>query len=186
MKTIQHNNQELDLGQLVKGLKREDTRYLALTNSFKWIMWVLAPLYFLLFLIGVIAGRPEIDKIGFLFFSLGFLSFALLFNSLYKEYKSIDYGVSTMEMLRKAVGRYALWQPKTYLTIIPMLLCALGFSFTAQRGFPFADREMRILVAFVSIFLILCCGVLVGYFIWRKRQKPLRDKALAILKEMGE
>ena len=186
MKTMQHNNQEFDLEQLVKGLKGEDARYLALTNSAKWIMWVLSPLYFLLFLAGVIVDRPEFDKIGFLFFSLSFLSFALLFNSLHKEYKAVDYGVSTLEMLRKAVGRYALWQPKTYLTIIPMLLCALGFSFTAQRGFPFAGREMRILVAFGSIFLILCCGALVGYFIWRKHQKPLRDKALIILNEMGE
>ena len=186
MKTMRHNHQDLDLEQLVKGLKREDTRYLALTNSFKWIMWVLAPLYFLLFLIGVIADLPEIDKIGFLFFSMGFLSFALLFNSLYKEYKFIDYGVSTLEMLRKAVGRYALWQPKTYLTIIPMLFSALGFSFTAQRGFPFAGLEMRILVAFGSILLIFCCGALVGYFIWRKHQKPLRDKALIILKDMEE
>lgn len=186
MKTIQHNNQEYDLEQLVRGLKREDTRYLTLTNSFKWIMWVLAPLYFLLFLIGAIVDRLEIDKIGFLFFSLGFLSFALLLNSLDKEYKTIDYGVSTLEMLRKAVSRYALWQLSTYLTIIPMLLCALGFSFTAQRGFPFAGQEMRVLVAFGSILLILCCGALVGYFIWRKHQKPLRDKALAILKEMGE
>ncbi|MEI7423915.1 MAG: hypothetical protein WCK18_17570 [Prolixibacteraceae bacterium] len=186
MKTIQHNNQEFDLEQLARGLKGEDTRYLTLTNSFKWIMWVLAPLYFIIFLIGVIVDRPEIDKIGFLFFSLGFLSFALLFNSLHKEYKSIDYGVSTLEMLRKAVSRYALWQPKTYLTIIPMLFCALGFSFTAQRGFPFAGQEIRILVAFGSILLFFSCGVLVGYLIWRKRQKPLRDKALAILMEMGE
>ena len=183
---MNYNNQELDMEQLVKGLKREDTRYLALTNSAKWIMWVLAPLYFLIFLAGVIVDRPEIDKIGFLFFSLSFLSFALLFNSLSKEYKSVDYGVSTVEMLRKAAGRYALWQPKTYLTIIPMLFSALGFSFTAQRGFPFAGLEMRILVAFGSILLILCCGALVGYFIWRKHQKPLRDKALTILKEMGE
>lgn len=183
---MQRNNQEFDLGQLVRGLKNEDARYLALTNSSKWIMWVLAPLYFIIFLIGVIIDRPEIDKIGFLFFSLGFLSFALLFNSLYKEYKDIDYGVSTLEMLRKAVSRYALWQPKTYLTIIPMLFCALGFSFTAQRGFPFADQSIRILVAFGSILLILSCSALVGYFIWRKRQKPLRDKALAILTEMGE
>lgn len=186
MKANQYNNQELDLAELVKGLKREDSRYLALTNSSKWIMWILTPLYFLIFLVGVIADRPEIDKIGFLFFSLSFLSFALLFNSLHKEYKCVDYGVSTLEMLRKAVSRYSLWQPKTYLTIIPMLFCALGFSFTAQRGFPFAGQEMRILVAFGSIFLILCCSALVGYFIWRKRQKPLRDKALIILKEMGE
>jgi len=185
MKTVQYNSQQFDLENLVRGLQREDSRYLALTNSFKWIMWVLSPLYFLLFLAGVIVDRPEIDKIGFLFFSLAFLTFALLFNSLHKEYKAVDYGVSTLEMLRKAVGRYALWHPKTYLTIIPMLFSALGFSFTAQRGFPFASQEMRILVAFGSILLFLCCGALVGYFIWRKHQKPLRDKALTILKEMG-
>jgi hypothetical protein len=185
MKTMQHNSQQFDLENLARGLQREDSRYLALTNSFKWIMWVLSPLYFLLFLVGVIVDRPEFDKIGFLFFSLAFLSFALLFNSLHKEYKAVDYGVSTLEMLRKAVVRYALWHPKTYLTIIPMLFSALGFSFTAQRGFPFASQEMRILVAFGSILLMLCCGVLVGYFIWRKHQKPLRDKALIILKEMG-
>lgn len=186
MKTIQCNNQEFDLDQLVSGLKKEDARYLGLTNSSKWIMWILAPLYFLIFLIGAFVDRLDISKIGFLFFSLGFLSFALLFRSLHKEYKAIDYGVSTLEMLRKAVCRYALWQTKTYLTIIPMLLCAIGFSFSAQRGFPFADQSVRILVALGSILLILSCSALVGYFIWRKRQKPLRDKALATLKEMGE
>lgn len=185
MKTIPHNNQEIDIEQLVKELEREDTRYLALTGSSKWIMRVLTITYFLIFLIGIIVDRPEIDKIGFLFFSLGFLSFALLFKSLHSEYKAVDYGVPTMEMLRKAASRYALWQPKTYLTIIPVLLCALGFSFTAQRGFPFEDQSMRILVGFGSILLLLSCSALVGYFIWRKRQKPLRDKALAMLQEMG-
>jgi len=185
MKPMQYNNQEIDIEKLAKDLEKEDTRYLALTSSFKWIMWVLAPVYFIIFLIGIIVDRPEIDKIGFLFFSLGFLSFALLFKSLHREYKAVDYGVPTLEMLRKAASRYALWQPKTYLTIIPVLLCALGFSFTAQRGFPFEDQSMRILVGFGSILLLLSCSALVGYFIWRKRQKPLRDKALAILQEMG-
>ena len=186
MKSMQQNNQELDLQQLVSGLKSEDSRYLGMTNSFKWIMWVLSPLYFLIFLVGVFVDRPEIDKIGFLFFSLGFFLFALVFKSLHAEYKAVDYGISTMEMLRKAARRYALWQSKTYLTIIPVLLCAIGFSFTAQRGFPYESQSLRILVAFGSILLILSCSALVGYFIWRKRQKPLRDKALAILEEMGE
>ena len=186
MKTEQLYKQEFDLEQLVKGLKKEDTRYLGLTKSFKWIMWVLAPFYFLFFVLGMIIDHPEIDKVGFLFFSLGFLAFALLFNSLHREYKSVDYGVSTMEMLRKAAERYALWQTKTYLTIIPILLIALGFSFGAQKMFPFANQAVRILVGFGSILALLFCSALIGYFIWRNRQKPLRDKALALLKEMGE
>ena len=136
MKTEQLYKLEFDLEQFVKGLKKEDSRYLGLTKSFKMIMWVLAPLYFLIFVLGMIIDHPEIDKFGFLFFSLGFLAFALLFNSLYNEYKSIDYGVSTIEMLRNVVNRYSLWQTKTYLTIIPSLLCAIGFSFSAQKGLP--------------------------------------------------
>lgn len=184
METIQQNIQEIDLGQLVMDLKREDTRYLSLTGSFKWIMWVLAILYCLIFIAGIILDRPDIDRFGFLFFSFGFLSFALLFKSLHKEYKSVDYGVSTMEMLRKATDRYALWQTKTYLTIIPMIFSAIGFSFTSQRGFPFEDQSMRVLVAFACILMLLCCSAIIGYLIWRKRQKPLRDKALAILEEM--
>jgi hypothetical protein len=184
METIQQNIQEIDLGQLVMDLKREDTRYLSLTGSFRWIMWGFAILYFLKFIGGIILDRPDIERFGFLFFSFGFLSFALLFKSLHKEYKSVDYGVSTMEMLRKATVRYAFWQTKTYLTIIPMIFSAIGFSFTSQRGFPFEDQSMRVLVAFASIMLLLSCSALIGYYVWRKRQKPLRDKALAILEEM--
>ena len=186
MKTENYYKQEFDMEQFVKGLKKEDSRYLGLTKSFKMIMWVLAPLYFLIFILGMIIDHTEIDKFGFLFFSLGFLAFALLFNSLYNEYKSIDYGVSTIEMLRNVVKRYSLWQTKTYLTIIPALLCAIGFSFSAQKGFPFEDQTMRILVGFGSILFILCCSGFVGYLIWRKRQKPLRDKALELIREMGE
>ena len=186
MKTEQLYKLEFDLEQFVKGLKKEDSYSLGLTKSFKMIMWVLAPLYFLIFVLGMIIDHPEIDKFGFLFFSLGFLAFALLFNSLYNEYKSIDYGVSTIEMLRNVVNRYSLWQTKTYLTIIPSLLCAIGFSFSAQKGFPFEDQTMRILVGFGSILFVLCCSGFVGYLIWRKRQKPLRDKALELIREMGE
>ena len=186
MKSELHYQQEFDMEQFVKGLRKEDTRYLSLTNNFKWIMYVLAPFYFLIFVLGMIIDHPEIDKFGFLFFALGFLAFALLFKSLYNEYNSIDYGVSTIDMLRHAAKRYELWQTKTYLTIIPALLCAMGFSFSAQKGFPFEALSTRILVGFGSILFVLCCSGLVGYFIWRKRQKPLRDKALALLQEMGE
>jgi len=184
METMQNSKREFDLEQLVKGLKKEDTRYLELTNLFKWIMCIFAPFYFLLFLLGLIFDDIEIGKIGFLFFSLGFLSFALLFRGLHHEYKSIDYGVSTLEMLRKAAKRYELWQLKTYLTIIPVLLIAIGFSFSAEKGFPFPDQNVRILVAFCSILVITCCSFFIGYLIWRIRQKPLRDKALSLLREI--
>ena len=45
------NTPNLDLNQLIEGLRREDDRNPHLTNRFKWIMWVFAPLYFIFFLI---------------------------------------------------------------------------------------------------------------------------------------
>jgi cbb3-type cytochrome oxidase subunit 3 len=184
MKNMQ-NNQEFNLELFVKGLKSEDTRNLGMTNSFQWIMWILAPVYFLLFLLRIIE-HPEIGEIGFLFFSLGFLAFALLFKSLHKDYKDIDYGIPTMEMLRNVVHRYAFWQTKTFRGIIPALLCALGFSFSGQRLFPFDSQGIRILAAFGTIMIFIFFSAFIGYLIWRKRQKPIRDQAIIMLQDMGD
>lgn len=186
MKTNQLTRQEIDLEELVKELKSEDTRNQRLTHTFKWFMWVLSPVYLLIFLIGIVVDRPELDKFGILFFSLGFLLFGLLYNRLNKEYRTIDYGVSTLEMLRKAVSRYAFWQTKTYLVILPVLLFVLGFSFSMQKELPFENQTVRFLAALGTILFIFGCAILFGYYYWRKRQKPLRDKALAILREVGE
>lgn len=186
MDNIKQNNQEPDLTQLVKGLQKEDSHYLALINTLSWFNWILSPLYLLIFLFDTNFGHPEIDEVGNLFISLGFMAFALLFRSLKKEYKSVDYGVSTMEMLRKAANRYSLWQAKTYLAIIPALLISAGLSFIEEKIFSFDDQAKRILAAFGISLIILIFSSLIGYFIWRKSQKPLRDKALEILKEFEE
>ncbi|MBC8004179.1 MAG: hypothetical protein H7X84_01805, partial [Verrucomicrobia bacterium] len=120
METINQKTQEISLEKLVQGLKNEDTRNLKLTSGFMGVMWVLAPIYLLLSIIRMITETPSLDNLGFVFFSLGFFAFGLLFRSLKKEYQSVDYGISTVEMLRKAASRYKFWQLKTYLTIIPM------------------------------------------------------------------
>ena len=44
------NTPNLDLNQLIEGLRREDDRNMHLTNRFKWLMWIFAPLYFCFFL----------------------------------------------------------------------------------------------------------------------------------------
>ena len=58
-------------------------------------------------------------------------------------------------MLRKAAKRHELWQAKTYLIIIPVLLISIGFSFSSQKFFPFANQVVRLLVAFRSIHSVL-------------------------------
>lgn len=184
METINQKTQEMSLEKLVQGLKNEDTSNLKLTTGFAWGMWLLAPIYLLLAIIQMIRETPSLDNLGFIFFSLGFFAFGLLFWSLKKDYQSVDYGISTVEMLRKAASRYKFWQLKTYLTIIPMLLVCLATSFSLQDRIPIPHVMTRITLVFVGYFLILCIGIFIGYLVWRKKQKPLRENALAMLKEM--
>lgn len=184
METIQNNKTNLDLDQLVKGFQKEDSRNLKMTRSFTILMWVLAPLYFFLAIVGMILDDPSFDQLGFLFFSLGFLAFGFLFKSLQRDYKSVDYGISTIEMLRKAAKRYKLWQLKTYLTIIPVALISVAASLTIQKVIPHPDLAVRLLIVFSGYILIMIVAFFIGYLIWRSRQKPLRDKALQLLSEI--
>jgi hypothetical protein len=184
METNKNNNQELDIEQLVRSLEHEDTRNLGMTLRFKWIMFIMAPFYFLIFTGRIILEPYKLDQLGFLFFSLGFVGFALLFRSLHQEYKSVDYGISTVEMLTKAANRYRLWQRKTYLTIVPVILICFATSFSLEHLIPNPDQTTRLLIVFFGYLVTLCLAFFIGYIVWSKRQKPLRDKALALLAEM--
>lgn len=183
METIQNKNANFDINQLVTGLQKEDYRNENISRNFKIIMWVMAPLYLLISGMKLISDGPSLDQMGFLFFSMGFLVFGFLFRSLHQDYKSVDYGISTIEMLKKAAHRYKLWQTKTYLTIIPCSLIGIATSFGIQDIVPHPDLTIRLLVVFTAYFAVMSIAFFIGYLIWRYRQKPLRDKALELLAE---
>ena len=179
------NTPNLDLNQLIEGLRREDDRNMHLTNRFKWLMWIFAPLYFCFFLFLIYDGESLLKEIGFFFFSASFLFFALIFRNLNNEYKTVDYGIPTTEMLRKAAQRYEIWQTKTAKAVSPAILAAIGVSLTSEEMIPnIDDTKLRIALAFGAYLLLLCAGFGVGYLIWYKRQKPLRDHALRLLEEL--
>lgn len=179
------NTPNLDLNRLIEGLRREDDRNMHLTNRFKWLMWIFAPLYFCFFLFLLYEGESVLKEIGFFFFSASFLFFAMVFRNLNNEYKSVDYGIPTTEMLRKAAQRYEIWQTKTAKAMLPAFLAAIGVSLTSEEMIPnIDDTKIRIALAFGAYLLLLGVGFGIGYLIWRKRQKPLRDHALLLLTEL--
>jgi hypothetical protein len=184
METNQNNKTNFDLDKLVKGLEKEDSRNLKMTSNFTILMWVLSPLYFFLAIVVLIIDNPSIDQLGFFFFSLGFLAFGFLFKSLQKDYKSVDYGIPTLEMLRNAAKRYKWWQLKTYLTIVPVALISVAASLTIQRAIPHPNLSTRLLIVFSGYIVVMIVAIFIGYLIWRKRQKPLRDKALQLLTDI--
>ncbi len=183
METIQNKNAFIDLNQLVSGLQKEDSRQENISKNFKLMMLFMGPLYFIIAVIIFISEGFTFDQLGFLFTSLGLLAFGILFKILHAAYKSVDYGIPTIEMLKKAVYRYQLWQTKTYLTIIPILLIGIGTSFSIQDLISHTDLIMRLLIVFTGYVVVIIIAFFIGYLIWRYRQKPLRDKALELLEE---
>jgi hypothetical protein len=183
MKT-EPNTQPFDLDNLVEGLQKEDNRNLRLTNRFKWLMWILTPIYFIFFIIMLFSGESILSQLGFLLITVSFLLFAFVFKNLNNEYRSVDYGIPTIEMLQKAIKRYTFWQTKTYKAIFPAIIACLGVSMVEEKIIPYPDQLIRIIIFFIVYSLTLSIAFFIGYLIWRKRQKPLLDHAQMLLDEL--
>ena len=184
MKKHQHINPFTDMDRFVAGLQKEDVRYSRLTRNFQWIMWVFAPLYAAIFLLNPDKGIVMTERIGGLCYALAFIIFALIFRKFNNEYKSVDYGVPVVEMLTLAAKRYNMFQRKLILIIAPILLVDAGMVLVLMNHSGMKSVNEVILLVQEILIPSLLIGVTIGVFIWRKRQKPLRDAALAMLKEI--
>ena len=182
--TNQHNHSFQDMDQFIGKLQKEDQRNVRLTRAFQWIMWSLAALYMVGF---VISFRMDsgYKQAGWMLYILAMLLFGFIFNYLKREYLHVDYGVPTLKMLEAAAKRYKLFQRKLILAITPVLLIDAGmvlltFNPEEQGGLmrSFLHTQAMLIPAFGV-------GLIIGICIWRKRQKPLRDAALEMIDELN-
>jgi len=184
MKKHQHINPFTDLDLFIGGLQKEDNRNLKMTRNFQWVMWALVLIYAIVFLI--IPDKEMIwsKRLGGLFYVLAFALFALVFRKLNSDYRSLDYGVSTVEMLKKAIIRYRFLHRKLSLIIAPILLIDAAMVLVLYH--PELEKNILQLIIQTQLLLFSSIGIglIIGIFIWRKRQKPLRDAAKAMLKEI--
>jgi hypothetical protein len=184
MKKHQHINPFTDMDRFIGGLQKEDIRYSRLTRNFQWIMWVFVPLYAAIFLLNPDKEILLPERLGGLCYALAFIIFALIFRKFNNEYKSVDYGVPVVEMLTLAAKRYNMFQRKLILIIAPILLVDAGMVLVLMNHSGMKSVTEVILLVQEILIPSLLIGVTIGVFIWRKRQKPLRDAALAMLKEI--
>jgi len=180
-----HNNQSpIDLETLISGLKTEDTRNLKLMLNMQSMMWGIAAVYVFISAMKFIMTTSWYDKLGGFLTLVAFVAFAFLFRNYYKEYKSINYGIPTIEMLKKAACRYNLFQWRGFYVLAPLVLEGIGLNLMMYDDFTNLEPLNRILVFQLSYFFVMVIAFLVGHFCWKKHQKPLRDHALALLKEI--
>lgn len=183
METNHINQSPIDLESLISGLKTEDTRNLKLMLNMQSMMWGIAAVYVFISALKFIMTTSWYDKLGGFLTLVAFVAFALLFRNYYKEYKTIDYGIPTIEMLKKAATRYELFQWRGFYVLAPLILEGIGLNLMIFDYFTNLEPLNRILFFQLSYFFVMVIAFLVGYIIWKKRQKPLRDHALALLEE---
>lgn len=176
----------IDMDALLLKLKNEDFRQTKQMKNFKWMYFGMIIFYSLLLIVN---PDPELalhHRISGLCYVISFGFFWLFFRKYHKKFNQIDYSLPLSEMLEKAANRYKN-KIKNYLILIPPLVLldiGLTISFSYRlASMGIMNRIFLVQAIFVPVMLI---SGFIGYLVWRKRQKPLRDGVLKILKELNE
>jgi hypothetical protein len=175
-------NNFIDMETLINKLKVEDAHNLNMTRAIKWSYICLIIIYVVLTLINIYADT--ISKISNLCFIISFIIFVIIFSYYQKEYGKIDYSLSSYQLLKKAADRYKLSILRIVIVFLPVLIMDAGITLNFYNE-PFGgntfNRVLIIQAIYIPIMVIACY---VGIIIWRKRQKPLADRALIMMKEL--
>lgn len=176
---------ETDMGTLIQKMRSEDKRNIMISRNFQILMWIMAPLYIILFNF-VFDDINIYSRLAGFSFGLAFFIFALIFRRFHKIYSSVDYGLPTIEMLSKAAKRYKMQLNKIVLSLIPACLVDLGAVFVSMHEEEENFLFDHLITYQIIYFSMLAVAISIGYMIWRHKQKPLRDAALKLLKEFQE
>lgn len=172
-----NTNKQIDLTSLTAWLKHEDSSYARLSKVFKSFYWVLVIVYLFLIAIHFFTGPSLADIIKSISYCLAMLSFAFIFEKLYKDFKNIDYSLTTLELLKKAKKRYAPFGGVNFLILIPIVLFDIGLC---------ADlTEMSIAIFQLLYFGAISFVILLGLLIWKIKYKPLYDNVCRLIKEFN-
>lgn len=172
------------MDQLINKLKKEDRQNYLLSKWFQIFYWILTPLYFAFL---VVNPDPELtvnDRLIGSFYVLCFVSFAFIFWHMKKSYRQIDYSLPSVVMLEQAAERYKLWQRRTFFALIPLFFASVGLGLTYFDRVNISNPVLRIIVIEAAIWCFIALAFLVGVAIWYVKQKPLRDHALKLLREL--
>lgn len=181
-------NNLIDMEALLDNLKKEDSRISRILKSAKWMYIILVFSYALMFVINPDKDLTIMNRVAGICYILAFTYLAILFRKYFKDQQKTDYSLSSSEMLANAAEKYKM-NYRQLLQIVPaLLLIDAGISITAYYANVFVNFEpvYRILLVQAFYIPVLVISFIIGYSSWHKRQKPLRDKALEMLKKLNE
>lgn len=163
--------------ELTERLKSEDANYARISKSFQIVYWAFIPVYLF---ISVMEFRETGDSNNLyagICYALSFLVFALVFRNYYREYKYVNYSLSTLEMLKNAARRYKPFRRKTAWVIAALIFLDAGLCFNSYNHFNILKFQALFISALIVAFMI-------GMIIWKIKYKPIRDVALSLVAEI--
>jgi hypothetical protein len=175
-----------DLDSLVSKLRSEDSRNLKQMRNMKYMYYALIVVYALLMIVNPDPDLQLHNRISGLCYVLGFTVFALIFRKYHIDYRGIDYSLSSVEMLSKAIKRYRFSFIYILYVFPGLVLIDAGITISQYFRWDSIEPLNRILIVQAVLIPTFVISGYIGYLIWRKRQKPLHDQARQLLADLAE
>jgi hypothetical protein len=177
------NGSLINMDSLINRVKNEDAKNLRITIAFQWIYILLTVIYAVLLFI-TNSDITNIRRISGVFYIASMVTFVLIFRYAYKEYKNIDYTLPLIEMLRSVANRYRLKTEKILFLLVPVFLMDAGVTLSFYEDLLPMTPLNRVLIVQVIYLPVMTISALIGVWIWSKKQKPLRDRAVELINEL--
>lgn len=171
------NSNPPNIHGFIQRLKVEDERKARFIKTILIIFSIFCTFLLLLYLNNIfntpIFSILDLDIVsGFcLFVGLGLCILLLRFR--YIEYKTVDYSLPTLAMLKKAARRYPLFDSKFRTALLAIIFIDIGISIQAPT---------------ISHFITIQIGLLIGFTIGTMNRlifyKPIKDEALRLIREI--
>jgi O-antigen ligase len=174
----------IDLDTILTRLKKEDARLSRNMKNFTWLYTVLIIVYLCLLVFNPDSDLVLQDRITGLLYAIAFLYFAIAFRKYWTNFRQIDYSLPVVVTFEKAVKRYDFSLKRLLVALPPILFIDAGVTLSEYPRLLSMEPMNRILTVQAFFIPLIIVSSLIGYFIWRKKHKPLRDSARQLLKEM--
>ena len=175
-----------NLNSLVIRLRKEDDRLAKKMKNMKWLYIVMIIIYTGLM---VINPDPELklhNRISGFCYVSAFIIFAVLFKQKIWDFSTVDYSMSSSEMLTRAAHRYRFSFSQFFFVLPSILLIDAGFSISLFYRLTSLSPLNRILILQAFYIPLILVSGFIGYLIWRRKHKPLYENAKELLKELNE
>ena len=179
MKAMNSRKEKLPLEELLGKLKTEDTKYSNLSKRLQYLYVSFIVLYAIATLFIFIFERESNQFYGAICYLVSFIIFAIMFRKYYKEYKSVDYSLPTIQMLKQAAHRYKPFQWRILWLFFALLLMDAGLTLTLSDHVSVWSAQIFFLGTMVVASII-------GLIYWRLKYKAIYDNVLHLISEIEE